>query len=754
MQPKHQPKVALQTSSDKDPIAAARRKAAATERKQAAKRNNQSTMVAATLICGLAIIGIFAGLEFTKPKPAATPPQQTAQTGESAETPQIPAAPQPPKPQTPPAPATSDQPETTRIAGNSTPATPATNPRASTETRVETAETETSFEDSPFGDESDLILTGFEALRETNLTRDREMLARAISSRKWNDYRGLLQQSIGPALANTSNGRGLNKFDQVWQEPVLYQALLRWHVLGCFKQHQITEHVVDSYSAEFLVWLLNDSPAMEEFLLTFKPADDGSDVLKFLIQAWSMTPDDFRKYYPLALACAVVFDQPVSIPHPVGSKERTVNPLKRFQWYVAKNDAGKLAAPIHRMTARDLIWTVCAPITTSEMEWAISNVHYHRKNWGNAYSKITYLMERAVENLNPYEEYSFAEILKEGGICGDQSYYCVNTARAQGIPAMTIAGETNRGGHAWAGVKISDREWNTSIGRISGVSKGQTHNPQTNRKITEQEILLWNDRLHQSPVATLGIWRHLWLASFFKASYDTENQAEAIRIARQTGSSFPEVWNALYDLMEEQTKLTGTPPKPDNLEQWQDFAKSMRLEFRDNPRMASLAGQAELKHIFPYCDENEARLILNRERRRIERDAGEQSDLVASSLKREAELLLMRGGPDAKKEIMRLYDKALRDYGGSVTGFKTMAKDYFSYFQNDPELGRKVVRDIELTFNRVLETGSKEWFTAKTEASIYKMICQYYRTAGDPKRAEKLEKRYEIQLRRAKRGAL
>lgn len=427
---------------------------------------------------------------------------------------------------------------------------------------------------------------------------------------------------------------------------------------------------------------------------------------------------------------------------------------QRYQWFVEKNEAGKLAAPVHRSSARDLVWTVCAPVTTSEMDWAVSNVHYHRKNFGNAYTKVRYLIERAVEKLNPYKEYSFAEILKEGGICGDQSYFCVNTARAQGIPAMIISGETNLGGHAWAGIKISDREWSTSTGRVRGASKGQTTHPQTGNSITEQEILLWNDRLHQSDVTTLNVMRHLWLAEFYQSSRDPENRKEAALIARKTGHSFPETWKVLYEILESETKLSGEPPKPDNLEEWRDFATEMRLEFRDNPRIASLAGKAELKHIFPYCDTNEARLILNRERRRIERDSGEQTDLIADSLRREAELLLKRGGPDAKKEIMRLYDSALRQYGSSVPGFKLMANEYFSHFSNDPEWSWKVARDIELSFNRVIKTGSKAWFRANAEASVYRMLANFYRSAGDPKRAEKLEKRSEIQVKAARRGAL
>ena len=426
----------------------------------------------------------------------------------------------------------------------------------------------------------------------------------------------------------------------------------------------------------------------------------------------------------------------------------------RYLWYVEKNEKGKLAAPVHHSSARDLVWVVCAPVTTSELEWAIDKMHLRRGKWGNAYGMVEYLMERAVEGLNPYKEYSFAEILKEGGICGDQSYFCVNTARAHGIPAMVLSGETDLGGHAWAGLKTDSREWTTGVGRIGGVSKGQAGNPQIGGRISEQEILLWNDRNHQSPGVTLSVWRHLWLADFFSAMKSAGENAEAIRLANSLGHSFTETWKALYAVLERQTELVGEPAAPNNLEEWEDFAKDMRREFKDNPRMAQLAAEAELEYIFPYGSEGDAKRMLLRERRRIERDSGEQKDLIAKSLKREAELIMKRGGPNAKRDISRLYDRALREYGGSITGFKMMAEDYFGYFKNDKELARKVARDIELAFKRVVETGTKNWFRAKTESSIYRMICGYYRTAGDPARAELLEKRYQVLLRRAERGAL
>jgi hypothetical protein len=511
-----------------------------------------------------------------------------------------------------------------------------------------------------------------------------------------------------------------------------------------------------------LNWLCHNTGAMEEFLLTIQPEDDGGKVLKFLMDAWDNSKDKIDKYFPLALACAVVFDREVTIPNPItpakeyspGGSSATVSGMERYRWFLEKNEKTRLAAPVDHSTARDLVWVVCAPVSTSELEWSLKKMHLARKKWGNAYGMVEYLMERAVKGLNPYKEYSFAEILKEGGICGDQSYFCTNTARAQGIPAMTLGGETDLGGHAWVAMKIKPDEWTTGIGRIGGVSKGTTGNPQTGKTVTEQEIQLWGDRAHQSPATTLSVARHLWLAGYFEAAGKDAAHDTATRLANQIGPSFTETWAALFDQFKARMKLTGDPVKPDNLEDWKWFSKSMRREFKDNPRMASLAAEAENEFIFPYGDEGDIDRLLLRERRRIARDSGEQADLIAASLKRQADLILKRGDPAAKRDIGRLYDSALRRYGASITGFKTMADDYFNFCREDSEYAPKAARDIELAFKRVVETGTKDWFRAKTESSIYQMICGYYRAAGDEARAVMLEKRYETLLKRAERGAL
>ena len=599
-----------------------------------------------------------------------------------------------------------------------------------------------------------LALTGPQAQSEDAIKRDRMLLLRAIERGGWDAYRRLLRRSVLAAMDRLRIADDRNdRFDPVWKETALDRALLRWHTLGVFPESVIADQITDLYTGEIFLWLLDRPAAMEELLLTVKPQDDPDFVLKFLRDVRSADMERYATYFPLAVACAVVFDQPVRIEHPLGSSATHVDPIARYNWFVDQDMAGRLEASVSRSDARDLVWVVCAPVVTSELEWSLDRMHLRRKRWGNAYTDVEYLMERAVSGENPYDAYTFAEILKKGGICGDQSYLCVNTARAQGIPAMILTGQTNEGPHAWAGIKIDDSEWSTATGRVEGSTKGVTRDPQTGLEISEQEILHWNERDLNSRKKTLEVSRHLWLARLLRDAGADETAATAVTIANRIGGAFLETWRELFGLLERGTQLTGDPPVPSNLDEWKEFVSRMRRQFRDNPRMAALAGEAEFRYILPYEKDSKVRGAMLRERRRISRESSEQADLIAESLRKEAELLLQRGGEDAKDKVVGLYDRALRQYGSNIAGFEMMADDYFSWFRDDPERAGKVVRDIESAFDREIKTGNKDWFRANVESGIYTQIADYYRSVGEEDRASRLERRRDTLMRRAERAA-
>ncbi|MFD0892951.1 transglutaminase domain-containing protein [Luteolibacter ambystomatis] len=610
--------------------------------------------------------------------------------------------------------------------------------------------------DDIFGDTT-LVLAGLDATRESFLKKDADLLQRAINEGAWTSYRKMLGRSLEAAIPTMHIGDGRGRYEEFWKTPMFYQAFLRWQVLGRFSPKSIHEVTHDERARAMITWLFNTPEKMEQVLLTVKPEDDKDRVMVFLKDAWTAKEAVAKKYFNLALACAVVFDKPMTAKNPGGEKdyssELSIDPLVRYLWYIEKDEKGKMVGPIDRLPARDLVYVVCAPVIQSELEWAVDKMHLNRKNWGDAYGMVKYLMERAVKGINPYTEYTFAQILKEGGICGDQSYFCANTARANGIPAMVFAGETDLGGHAWVALKVKDDEWTTGVGRIGGVSKGQTDNPQIGGAITEQEVWQWNDRDHQSPVISISVYRHLWLCDYFSEQGKKDLVAEAVRLSNTIGRSFVESWARLYAVLEDETGAKD-PKDPEVYGEWKKFAGDMRREFRENPRMAALAAKAETEHVFPYGSENDAKTAFLRERRRDERNQSEQKDLIAESLKREAEIILKRNEPTAKKDIEHLYDPALREYGGSITGFKMISSDYFGYMKDDPEMAKKAVRDIELAFNRVVKSNSGDWFRTKTEAGIVTTIAGYYRQVGDEPRAKMLEKRYEREMAKAERDAL
>ena len=100
------------------------------------------------------------------------------------------------------------------------------------------------------------------------------------------------------------------------------------------------------------------------------------------------------------------------------------------------------------------------------------------------------------------------EILEVGGICMDQSHFGATSARAYGIPAASVGGDGNRGGHAWFAYMMPTHQWNMGnsfhpfneprnlpgTGRYAdGYANGHTHDPQTGKGVGEFEVH------HQAP---------------------------------------------------------------------------------------------------------------------------------------------------------------------------------------------------------------------------------------------------------------
>ena len=132
------------------------------------------------------------------------------------------------------------------------------------------------------------------------------------------------------------------------------------------------------------------------------------------------------------------------------------------------------------------------PAPVSELNWARSHVDGRRSEWGARYEEVQYDIIRLMrgEYVWPHRDYTLAEIRDCHGICVDQAYFAVLTARAYGIPALYFHGMGKYGGHAWFGFLKSKNEWDLEVGRYSkqGYATGYAIHPQTDQEMTDHAL--------------------------------------------------------------------------------------------------------------------------------------------------------------------------------------------------------------------------------------------------------------------------
>lgn len=570
-----------------------------------------------------------------------------------------------------------------------------------------------------------------------------KFLNAAIETGEWAAYRDLQLRSMEKAL--TDNKIDPNHVYKLNNEELFLQALLRWKLLEIYTPETGFKRADTTMPR----WIFGNTKVMEEILLTIREKDNAKDVFKLLPKLWEShgDVDQAKKYFSLALATAVVFDRKVRYTTPPKDDEYSIDPLVRYKWYVEKNEAGALESGIHQESARNLVFVVCAPISESELDWALNKYHDKtRRTWSSTYNEISLIDRRDRKGDGPYKKYTLEEIHEKGGLSGDQAYYAVNTARAVGIPAFTLRGYTNRGKHDWAAIKVSGTSWDTGIGRVNDASSGMGRDPQTRGTISEQDAKLWSTDLYQNRNLHVQINSLLWLSEAMDEADMPDYSKVPKQLAHKAGKSFPYLWERLYELLEKDPRYIENPKQAVSL--WKKFHQAVKNEFKLNPRMSALCGEIEDKYIFPYDDIYNIRRILAAERNANFRESVVEVESIIESLKREAEILLKREPASALREIEKLYDGALVDYGNSISAFEQMSEDYFTLMKTDEHLVKRAVKDIEEAYEKVIAVAGIDWSKADSEVELHKRICEMYEEIGEEERADFIERIMEKRIER------
>lgn len=237
---------------------------------------------------------------------------------------------------------------------------------------------------------------------------------------------------------------------------------------------------------------------VQDFAQNLSPKDNPSAALKILQDLWRADPAKFWQYSRLALAIALVYDQPVpeGWPHHQVSADAlpgpAMTPPQAFAFWVDSAKAGKLYNDPKTLPVDQLKYLVDVFLPADELRWAQKNARFPRGDFGKAFSSITYDHPRLLAGAYvwPRPSYTLAEIKKLGGICVDQAYFAAVAGKANGLPTLYFSGQGDDGGHAWFGYLKGANRWELDCGRYENqnYAVGEAFDPQTGEPINDSEL--------------------------------------------------------------------------------------------------------------------------------------------------------------------------------------------------------------------------------------------------------------------------
>lgn len=318
--------------------------------------------------------------------------------------------------------------------------------------------------------------------------------------------------------------------------PETCAALLKGHVPADYTPG--TGMIADSLNPEFLAAMAQDEAFLRIFFANLSDDDFTPEVLHILQTIWKTAPDRWADYRNLAVALAIVRDQPAptwwphtQVPHANVPLASNLTPTDEFQFWVSSNEQQKLYTDLRKLDPEELKFVVDAPIAESELIWAQKFTHFPRADYGRAFSSIRYRDDRLSSGALDWNEgpYTLAAIQQKGGICVDQAYFAMLSGKAHGLPTLFFSGQGTDGGHAWLGYLQSEHRWDMNCGRYQNqnYATGEALDPQNWLPITDHELASLAASFRRTPDYACSE-ADLAMAALFRKAGDPKRELVAI----------------------------------------------------------------------------------------------------------------------------------------------------------------------------------------------------------------------------------
>ena len=609
---------------------------------------------------------------------------------------------------------------------------------------------------------------------------------------KWESHSDRVKYGLYPALTGASKNDGFRRFDRLWDSPYFALGMTQYAFIQRVTPATLRAFIAQEETLPFLQELMADSGLMEKFLANIKAEDNAGEAIK----VWAkLVADDSKelkgKYVNLQLAVALVFDRKFSFRRardPMG-ESFTVNPIERYRYFRDNAQRQRLETDIKRLEPYELVWVVSAEATTEEMEWALKENDLKRlklatadqkNDWSEAYPMINYRMDfvtgakppKAPPGKKAYKPLAesftrgtLEEIHEVGGICMDQSHFGTTAARAFGIPAASVGGDGNRGGHAWFAYMMPTHQWNMGnsfhpfseprnlpgTGRYAdGYANGHTRDPQTGKGIGEFEVQLTGDPERRMSEHYPKSLRLRFAAKVFQGNKDQEGQLECLQFSTQVAKMCLDAWIETAACLEAMdTKIS--------YDRWREFVKSWRSAFHtfDEDRrwldMIKYADDLAEKHVwtdpkmtpeqvYMECKNSYNQFMSEKKRLRGQTFDKTRYDLIVVSIERTSRQLAKDKSAKGQENLFFFMRQGLKDNLEHLPTFRSLLDNFYVAVKGNATLELSFLREIRRLYQNEMSDTGNDVFRMKTVLGLIDTMQPYFDKCNQPDMKKEFER--------------